>query len=134
MSKVIKPLVPVATLVLGLGYVVKKGKFPVKLSRAVSDIAQVASDATINEEKSFGGLKQSELNEIASNTFRGVKAVIDGDTLEYWFKSASGKKTSTARIGLDSAGELVFTFLSYRDANSPYSFIKNLRDAMNKDN
>ena len=128
MSKVIMPLV--ATAVIGV-FVVKKGKFPVKLSRVVSDIAQVASDAEINTEKSFGGLKQSEINEIASNTYRGVEAVIDGDTLEYLFKSASGKQTLTARIGL-KAGELVFTFLSYNNANSPHSFIKNMRDAMNK--
>lgn len=105
-----------------------------KLSRAVSDIAQGASDATINAEKSFGGLKQSEINEIVSNTYRGVKAVIDGDTLEYRFKSASGKQTPTARIELDSAGELVFTFLSFFDAKSPRFFIENLRDAKNKVN
>lgn len=130
MSKVIMPLI---TMVV-LGNVVKKRKFPVKSSRAVSDIAKVASNATNNEEKSFGGLKQSEINEIVSNTYRGMKAVIDGDTLEYSFKSASGKHTSTARIIKDSAGELVFTFLSYSDANSPHFFIKNLRDAMNKVN
>ncbi|KAA0941643.1 hypothetical protein FQ087_21050 [Sporosarcina sp. ANT_H38] len=129
MSKVIMPLA-VGTAILG--YVIKKGEFPVRLSRTVSDIAQVASDATI--EKSFGGLKLSEINEIVSNTYRGVKAVIDGDTLEYYFKSASGKQTPTARIELDSAGELVFTFRSYINANSPRFFIENLRGAMNKVN
>lgn len=129
-SKVIMPLLATAVL----GYVVKKRGVPVKSSRVVSDIAQVASDATINTEKFFGGLKQSEINEIVSNTYRGVKAVIDGDTLEYSFKSASGKQTPTARIELDSAGELVFTFLSFFNAQSPRLFIENLRDAMNKVN
>lgn len=127
MSKVIMPLV--ATTIIG--YVVKKRGFSMGSSSAVSDIAQAASDATI---ETFGGLKQSEINEIASNTYRGVKAVIDGDTLEYCFKSASGKQTPTARIELDAAGELVFTFLSYFDAKSPHLFKENLRDAMNKVN
>jgi len=130
MSKLFKSLViPLGTAVLG--YAVTKVISSPKSSSAVSDIAQVASNATINE-KSFGGLKQSEINEIASNTYRGVKAIIDGNTLEYSFKSASGKKTPTARIELDSAGELVFTFLSYFDAKSPRFFIENLKDAMNK--
>jgi hypothetical protein len=131
MSKVIMLLIGTAGAAL-VGYGLKNGRSPVKLSRVVSDIAQVASDATINEEKSFGGLKQSVINEIVSNTFRGVDAVIDGDTLEYWFKSASGKKTATAGIELDSAGELVFTFLSYFDAKSPRFFIENLRAEINK--
>jgi hypothetical protein len=96
-----------------------------------SDIAQVVSDATINAEKSFGGLKQSQINEIVSNTYRGVKAVIDGDTLEYWFRSASGKITATAKIELDSEGNIVCAFLPYSGAaNSPRSFIKNLIEAM----
>lgn len=127
MSKVIMPLV-VGTVVIG--YVARKGKIPVKSSRAVSDLAKAASNATINEEKSFAGLKQSEINEIVSNTYKGMKAEIDGDTLEYSFWSASGKTTSTARIALESAGELALTFLSYSDAKSPRFFIDNLREAI----
>lgn len=48
-----------------------------KSTRAVSDISQVTSYATIYAEKFFDGLKQSEINEIVSNTNRGVKAVIE---------------------------------------------------------
>ena len=129
MSKVIKPLLATAGTAFLVGYFVKKGRFP-ESSRVASDIAQVVSDATINAEKSFGGLKQSQINEIASNTYRGVKAVIDGDTLEYWFRSASGKKTATARYELDSAGKFVCTFCSYFDAKSPRFFIENLLEAM----
>lgn len=128
LSKVIKPLIPTAAAVI-LGYVVRKGKNPIKSS---SDIVQVVSDATSNAEKFFGGLTQSKINEIVSNTYKGVKAEIDGDTLEYFFESASGKKTATARFILDSAGELVITFLAYNDAKSPRFFIDNLKAAMNK--
>ena len=100
----------------------------------ISDIAKFASDATVNaSEKTFGGLKQSVINEIVSNTYRGVKAVINGDILEYWYKSGSGKQTHTVKIELDSAGGLI-TFLSYFDAKSPRFFMENLRDAMNKVN
>ncbi|MET1178512.1 hypothetical protein ABG775_11200 [Peribacillus simplex] len=127
MSKVIMPLL-VGTAVIG--YVVRKGKIPVESSRAIAELAKVASNATINEEKSFAGLKQSEINEIALNTYKGIKAVIDGDTLEYSFASASGKTTSTARIALESAEELAFAFLSYSDAKSPRFFIDNLREAI----
>jgi len=125
---VIKPLIPAATAII-LGYVVIKGK-PIKSS---SDIVQVVSDATSDsEEKSFGGLTLSKINEVVSNTYKGVRAEIDGDTLEYYFESASGKKTATARFILDSVGELVITFLSYNDAKTPRFFIENLRDVMNK--
>lgn len=126
MSKMIKPilLIPAAAL---LGYAVKKGK---KSSSVVSDIAQAVSDAATNPEKAFAGFTLSELNEIASNTSRGLKAEINGDTLEYIFKSARGKTTATARIVMNAAGELVFTFLPYSgSANSPYFFLENLRNA-----
>lgn len=126
MSKVIMPLLATAAAIGTVGYFVKKIKLPVS-SRVVSGLAQVVSDA---EEKSFGGLKQSQINEIVSNTFRGVKAVIDGDTLEYVFKSASGKSTATERYKLDSAGNIVTTFQSFSDANSPRAFIINLIEAM----
>ncbi|CAN7382923.1 hypothetical protein [Rossellomorea sp. LjRoot5] len=130
MSKVIKPLIiPAAAL---LGYALIKGK---RSSSLVSDITQAVSNSATNLEKTFAGLKESELNEIATNTDRGLKAEIVGNALEYCFKSASGKKTATARIELDSAGKPEFAFLPYSgSANSPYSFIKNLRDALNKDN
>lgn len=126
MSKVIMPLLATAAAIGTVGYFVKKRKFP-ESSRVASDIAQVVSDAA---EKSFGGLKQSQIDEIVSNTFRGEKAVIDGDTLEYWFRSASGKGTATARFELDSAGKIVCIFLSYFDAKSPRFFIENLIEAM----
>lgn len=132
MSKVIKILV-IKVIMAVLTYVIKKGKFSLKSSRTVSDIPQVASDATTNEEKSFGGLKQSEIDEVAINTSRGVKAEIIGDILEYSFKSGSGKQTPTAQLKIEE-GEPVFTFISFFNAHSPHSFKKNLRDAMKQSN
>ncbi len=128
LSKVIIPLIPVATTVI-LGYIIKNGKTSMKSS---SKIVGVVSHTINNEEKSFGGLTLSKINEVVSNTYRGMRAEIDGDTLEYCFESASGKKTNTARLILDTAGELVITFLSYSDAKSPRFFMDNLRDEMNK--
>lgn len=128
LSKIIKPLIATTATVI-LGYAVKNGKIPIK---SASDIVQAVSDATSNEEKSFGGLTLSKINEIVSETYKGVKAEIDGDTLEFVFASASGKKTATAKFILDSAGKLAITFLPYKDAKSPRIFMDNLRDAMNK--
>lgn len=51
--------------------------------------------------------KKNQINEIVSNTFRGVKAVIEGDTLEYSFRSATGKGTATAIDDL-----IIFPFLT----------------------
>jgi hypothetical protein len=129
MSKVIIPLVA-ATAVLGY---VKRGNFPLKFSRVVSDIAQVASDATINAtEKTFGGLKQSALDELVSNTYRGFKAVINGDKLEYWYKSASGKSNYMSNLTLDSAGKINIQMVKGHPeaTGSPLAFGRELIEAM----
>lgn len=128
LSKVIIPLIPVATTAI-LGYIIKNAGSSMKSS---SKIVEVVSNTITNEEKSFGGLTLSKINEVVSNTYRGVRAEIDGDTLEYCFESASGKKINTAKFMLNTAGELVITFLSYSDAKSPRFFMNNLRDEMTK--
>lgn len=125
MSKVIIPIVA-ATAVLGF---VNRGKFP----RVVSDIAQGASDATVNAaEKTFGGLKQSAIDELVLNTYRGSKAVINGDVLEYWFKSASGKMNYMASLTLDSVGKLNIQMVKAHPeaTGSPRAFGEKLLDAL----
>jgi hypothetical protein len=127
MSKVIIPLVA-ATAVLGY---VKRGKFPVKFSKA--DIAQVASDATMDAtEKMFGGLKQSAIDELVSNTYRGIKAVINGDKLEYWYQSASGKSKYMSSLTLDSAGKIDIQMVKGHPeaTGSPLAFGRNLIEAI----
>lgn len=133
MSKVIKPLIiPVSAL---LGYAVINVINGKKSSSVFSNIAQTVSNSANNPEKTFAGFKESELNEIAKNTSRGLKAVIVGNVLEYWFKSRSGKQSATAKIELDSAGEPIITFNPYYGtANSPHFFIENLRNVMKKYN
>jgi hypothetical protein len=134
MSKVIIPLVA-ATAVLGY---VKRGKLPVKLFRAVSDIAQVSTDTTINAtEKTFGGLKQSAIDELVSNTYRGFKAVINGDILEYWYKSASGKSNYMSSLTLDSVGKINIQMVKGHPeaTGSPLAFGRKLIEEMkNKEN
>ncbi|WP_169083277.1 hypothetical protein [Paenibacillus sp. PL91] len=131
MSKVIKPLLAIAG-VGALGYVALKRK---KTSRAVSDIVKVTSDAIINAEKSFGGLKQSVIDEIVSNTARGVKAVIDGDKLEYWYKSGSRKQDYMSSLTLDSSGKVIIQVVKgYYEANSPRIFAEQLIEVMKKVN
>ncbi|NRF89872.1 hypothetical protein HQN89_02305 [Paenibacillus frigoriresistens] len=121
-----------AVTTLALVYFAKNKKG--EMTKLVLNAAKVASDVVkVAEEKSFGGLKQSVIDNIVSISNRGVNAVIDGDTLEYTFSSASGKATATAKIILDSAGDLVFAFLPYGgSAHSPIDFIKKLNEEMKK--
>ncbi|MFC4025585.1 hypothetical protein ACFOUV_17545 [Oceanobacillus longus] len=123
-----------ATIVLGVG--AKKGKLPFLSSKVVSDIAKVASDPVINEEKSFGGLKESVINGIATSTNKGVKSFIDGNELVYEFKSNSNKMILESRFIID-AGKLVMTFVSGsygNQPNAPRFFRDNLVEEMNKAN
>jgi hypothetical protein len=117
-------------------YGAKKGKIPFISSKVVSDIAKVASDAVINEEKSFGGLKESVINGIATNTNKGVKAFIDGNELVYKFRSNSNKTILESRFIID-AGKVVMTFVSGNygnQPNAPWFFRDSLVEAMNKAN
>lgn len=82
-----------------------------------------------------GKKSSSVVSDIAQNTSRGLKAVIVGNVLEYWFKSRSDKQTATATTELDSAGEPIITFNPpYGTANSLHLFIENLKNVMKKDN
>lgn len=53
----------------------------------------------------FGGLTQSELNEIAKKTYRGLGAVIEGDSLIYYYNSAS-RNRKYATFWFDEKGVL----------------------------
>lgn len=99
----------------------------------VSDLVQGATDATVNvAEKTFGGLKQSTIDDIVSNTNRGSKAVINGDVLEYWFKSASGKMNYMASLTLDSVGKLNIQMVKAHPeaTGSPRAFGEKLLEAL----
>ena len=134
-NKFIAPIV--ATVVGGgiaIGYVIKNKKFPGELLEHISDGVQDVSNTVNAEEKTFGGLTESSLTELASEIYRGVKAEIDGNTLEYFFKSASGKQTSTAKFEINDAKEVVMTFISHVTANSPREFHRSLIKAIEKYN
>jgi len=131
-SKAIIPLV--VTTVFGCFAARRKNSG--KSSKAISEIAKFASDATVNAaEKTFGGLKQSAIDEVVSNTSRGLKAVINGDKLEYWYKSASGKHDYISSLTLDSTRKVIIDIVKgHYDANSPRIFAENLIEAMKKAN
>lgn len=133
--KISKAIIPLVVTTV-FGYIVAKSKNSGELSKEISEIAKFASDATVNAaEKTFGGLKQSAIDEVVSNTSRGVKAVINGDELEYWYKSASGKHDYISSLKLDSAGKVIIQIVKgYYDANSPRIFAENLKEAMKKTN
>lgn len=121
-SKAIIPAAAVATSILG--YLFIKGKPPVPSTKMVVDAVNTVSDVTQKAEGSFAGVSQSTIDDIVKNTYRGVKAVINGDTLEYWYKSSSGKTNNMARLVVDAGGEIK-AYLGngpYFYANSPRSF------------
>ncbi|WP_431800016.1 hypothetical protein [Halobacillus andaensis] len=133
MSKMGWSLVVATTATVVLGYGAKKGKFSF-VSPKVADIAKDSSDDVINEEKSFGGLKESVINEIAINTYKGVRAFIDDNELVFNFKSNSNKTTLESKFKIVS-GELVMNFVSGSYGNQPSApsfFRDSLVEAMNK--
>ena len=96
----------------------------------MSKMVKCKACAVSEPEKMFGGLQQSAIDELVNTTYRGIKAVINGDTLEYWYKSNSGK-SNMARLSLDAAGEII-TYLgngSCFNAGSPRAFTKKLVEA-----
>ncbi|EOR21262.1 MULTISPECIES: hypothetical protein [Bacillaceae] len=134
-SKIGWSLVTAAATII-IGYGAKKGKIPF-ISSKIVDLSKVASDTVLNEEKSFGGLKESTLNEIATNTYKGVKAFIDDSELVFKFRSNSNKMILESKFKIDAAGKLVMTFVSGNYGNHPTAplfFKDNLVEAMNKAN
>lgn len=103
---IVAPVAAVATTVVM--YTLCKGKIGGIPAKQISDVTNdVVSGLADNSEKVFGGLAQSTLDSLAKDTYRGVKAVVQGDTLEYIYKTASGKGVISALFKLDDAGELV---------------------------
>ncbi len=43
------------------------------------------SSAVSEPEEMFGGLQQSEIDELVNTTYKGIKADIKGDTLVHWY-------------------------------------------------
>jgi hypothetical protein len=62
------------------------------------------------------------LEEIVRSTYRGLKAVINGDTLEYWYKSSSGKTKNMACLTVDAVGKIK-AYLG----GGPYFYANSLR-------
>ncbi len=126
-----KVLIPLAALgVLGYFGILKLRRS----GKGGSDIAEGVADATIYEEKSFGGLSQSAINELIKNTSRAIKAIIDGDVLEYFYSSGSGKHVYSSRMSFDSEGKLNYEESPFQGGNAPAIFAKNLLDAREENN
>lgn len=98
--KVSKAIIPlVATLAFG-AFTAKR----IKSRKSSNEIFKSAVDAV---EKTFGGLKQSLIDELVSNIHKGVKAVIiEKDKLEYSYMSNSGKNVYSSILELDSSGKI----------------------------
>ena len=133
--KISKAIIPVAAATTSiLGYLFIKGKSPALSTKMVADAVKTVSDVTQKAEGSFAGVPQSTIDEIVKNTYRGLKAVINGDNLEYWYKSSSGKTKNMARLIVDASGEIK-TYLGngpYFYANSPRFFTEKLIEAIDK--
>lgn len=106
-EKTIKMLVFGGTAI-AVGYALYKGKTGGIPTELISDVTKdVVLGSTKNAKQIFGGLSQSLLDSIAKGTSRGVKAIVEGDTLVYFYESASGKTIKSARYIFDEAGKLV---------------------------
>ena len=83
-------------------------------------------------EPTFGGLTQSVISQLAEETPRGIGAVIDGDTVSFIYKSASGKIKKAVPIVFDATGRLVAHLGngSNFQAGAPRIFLEKLASAM----
>ena len=129
--KVVVPMMAVASTVVT--HTILKGKIGRIPANSISDVTNnVVSGLANNSEKVFGGLTQSTLDGLAKATSRGVKAVIQGDTLQFVYKSASGKTTNSALFKFDDAGKLL-AYLgngSYYAAKEPRFFCEEMLKIM----
>lgn len=102
-------------------YLLLKNKVNVSSGDAVEtvkDSAEVIEKVT----KTFAGVTEEELDNLAKSTARGVKAVIEGDTLRYVYRSASGKTKNIAEFNQNESGEIIGSLFSYVSAKSPRQF------------
>lgn len=130
-KSVVLPLIGLGTTIVGV--VLLNNPETKNALKVVSSVAKTAAEVTKKPESTFGGVPQHKIDELVENTYRGIKAVISGDTLEYWYKSSSGRMKNMARLIIDEAGELK-AYLgsgSYFYANSPRSFTEKLKELMN---
>lgn len=108
-----------------LAYSVYKGKGNgLKIQNSTEFTKSVLSNSGGSPENVFGGLKESTLDRLAKDTNRGIKAIVKGDTLEYFYKSASGKSTNVAEFHFDEIGRMVGTLGNgpYFNSNAPRFF------------
>jgi hypothetical protein len=100
MNNIIKVAVPIAATIVGaiaVGVITKGKKVPISpISTAIKETP-----------KFFGGLSQCTLDNIAKETCRGVKTTIQGDSLEFIYKTTSGKGVNSARFIIDETGKIV---------------------------
>lgn len=129
--------VGIAGVVGVAAYAIFKGKAGGKAVRQISDaVKDVVLSPADNSNKVFGGLTQSKLDALVKDTYRGLRVVIQGDALEYFYESASGKTAGSAWIKFDDEGKLVCYLGNgpYYAAKSPRFFFEKLLEAMQEIN
>ncbi len=108
------------------------GKIPAK---QILDVTHdVISGFVDKSEKLFGGLSQSTLDGLAKSTNGGVKAIVKGDSLEYFYKSASGKSIYSTIFNFDDKGKLIAHLGNGTNfyANSPRFFYETILEKIQK--
>lgn len=122
--KPLKIIIPLATIVLA----VMSPKF-LKNKNIAKTVLNPVENIDNIPEKIFAGIPQSKIDELVNNTFRGIKATIDGNTLTYIYESASGKTKNSAEIIIDSKDK-INVFLgngSQFQSKSPRFFAESLK-------
>ena len=115
-------------------YTIFKGKTVKIPAKQISDVTNVISGFVGKSEKIFGGLTQSKLDGLAKSTDRGIKAIVEGDTLKYFYKSASGKSIYSTLFNFDDKGVLIGHLGNGPNyyANSPRFFSEKILEKMQK--
>lgn len=123
MKKILATISSIVTV--GIILSVNKKKVSTQFLNKVPDI-----------EKTFEGISQNEINTLVQATQRGVKAVINGDVIEYSYSSKSGKTIKMVEIAVDSTGKLIATLGngSNYNSNSPRIFARSLKKLIRASN
>ncbi len=121
-------MIPISIVI---GSLIIRKYFPISRKVLLQSVAKVSNLQNASN-LMFGGVGIDKLNEIAQSTSRGVKVVVQGDELLYFYKSASGKTVNVVKFVIDRSGEL-FGYLGggpHFAASSPRRFADNLVEVM----
>lgn len=135
-QKSIKIIAPIATIgASAIMYFLLKNKTGGIPAEKISDvITGGVSVPNTNTNPALQNLTKDMLDKLIDISPRGIKAVVQGDSIKYIFSSASGKTTYNFWFDFDKMGNLIKAWGTNTGSNSPRFFLDNLMKLLEKIN